>query len=985
MRNESAKGRSDRWRACWRAGRRAVGLGLITMSAGLLAGSPAAAQQGAASLRGTVADSAGAGIAGAVIHLGGTRLGALVDSAGRYEVDGVPGGTYTVIVRAAGFAAESAVVALAPDVRAMHDFVLRRALTRLSAVVVTASPRLNETVAQALEKQRNADNIVSVMSGDEIRALPNANAAEAAARIPGVSTERDEGEGKFVQIRGTEPRLSNVTIDGAHVPGTEQGDRIPKLDAVPSDLLAAITVSKTLTADMDADAIGGSVNLVTKTPEGPPRGYMSGQFGAMSLQSRTQGQGSLMYGGRFGPDDRLGLLLGGTVDRNNRAINDVEPAWAVDGSGRSYPVEWDQRDYLYDRTRYGVGGDADYRFADGGTLFLKGLWSLFHNYGNTYRFDVATAGDSSQAASATGGIGTGATFVRQTSNRTPAEQMYGFTAGGRKPLGRVHLDFALNLAGTRQSIQNYRFNSFEFDGAGGNGVPLAYTTSRTAPGYRFLSATDSAAAYDPANYQLTGYSLSDGLTTGRDLGGEVNALLHYAWGEHQGGFKWGAKLRDETKDYVSRRGSFSPVTTYLLSQALSGFSDPGFYTALAGGYHIGPEPSQGMVTSFENANPADFANRTDSVGDLLSSFSGAERVYAAYVMNTIDVGALRVNAGLRVERTDERYTGHVGTTPVDSAGNATGPTTVTTVPGTQTYTDLFPSLQLRYAVTPATNVRFAVTRAIARPNYGDIAPHLSGTLCATCQYQFGNLSAGNPNLKPQHAWNVDLLAEHYMGRTGVLSAGFFYKRITGFIYDREFVYAGPVAEFRGYYGIQPANGGTGHVTGAEFDYSQRLASLPGALAGLGFDVNWTHTESSAQLLSDTASTAAGLGHPVARTVKLPRQSPDIANVALTYDRGRWSARAAWQYQGANITSYGDGTSTANGDTYFYAHSQIDASVIITLLGDTQLQLQGLDLNNAVFGFFNGTPGTRYGIQREYYGRTFLVGLKYGFGAPSPGA
>ena len=126
-----------------------------------------------------------------MIHLGGTRLGALADSAGRYEVHGVPGGTYTVIVRVAGFAAESAVVALAPDVRAMHDFVLRRALTRLSAVVVTASPRLNETVAQALEQQRNADNIVSVMSGDEIRALPNANAAEAAARIPGVSTERD--------------------------------------------------------------------------------------------------------------------------------------------------------------------------------------------------------------------------------------------------------------------------------------------------------------------------------------------------------------------------------------------------------------------------------------------------------------------------------------------------------------------------------------------------------------------------------------------------------------------------------------------------------------------------------------------------------------------------------------------------------------------------------------------------------------------------
>ena len=150
-------------------------------------------------------------------------------------------------------------------------------------MISKASPRLNETKQLALQQQKTAANIVNVMSGDEIRALPNYNAAEAAARIPGVSTERDEGEGKFVQIRGTEPRLSNVTIDGAHVPGTEGGDRIPKLDDVPADLLGAIQVSKTLRADMDADAIGGSVNLVTKVPEGPPRGYIAAQGGQASL------------------------------------------------------------------------------------------------------------------------------------------------------------------------------------------------------------------------------------------------------------------------------------------------------------------------------------------------------------------------------------------------------------------------------------------------------------------------------------------------------------------------------------------------------------------------------------------------------------------------------------------------------------------------------------------------------------------------------
>jgi hypothetical protein len=158
--------------------------------------------------------------------------------------------------------------------------VLRAIPVELKQVAVIASPRLNETPQPALDKKRKADNIVSVMSGEEIRALPNANAAEAAARIPGVSAERDEGEGKFVQIRGTEPRLSNVTVDGVHVPGTEKGDRIAKLDDVPTDLLGAIEVTKTLTADMEADAIGGSVKLMTKIPEGAPRGYLSGQVGS---------------------------------------------------------------------------------------------------------------------------------------------------------------------------------------------------------------------------------------------------------------------------------------------------------------------------------------------------------------------------------------------------------------------------------------------------------------------------------------------------------------------------------------------------------------------------------------------------------------------------------------------------------------------------------------------------------------------------------
>ncbi len=434
---------------------------------------------GTGSLRGLVTDSAAKPIARVTVHVNGTPLGAVSDTAGVFTVRAIVPGRYWVAYRRGGFAVDSFTVLIRSGETAEHDIQLRPGVVALAGVVVRASPRMNETREEALAVQQGSTNIVSRLSGDEIRALPNANAAEAAARVPGVSTERDEGEGKFVQIRGTEPRLSNVTIDGVHIPGTESGDRISKLDDVPSDLLGAIEVSKTLRADMDADAIGGSVNLVTKVPDGAPRGYVSGQWGQSSLLSRTQGQGGFTYGGRVGDESRFGFLLGGSYDRNNRGINDIEPGWAVDNSGRSYPVEWDQRDYTYGRVRYGLGGDLDYRLSDQSQVWLKGMWSKFYNYGLRYRFDVASGDDSSQAATKTSGIGTGATFTRESSNRTPQEQLWGFTGGGKTLLGALATTYALNYSGTRQSITDYRTSPFSYSGINGNGADIRYDALRS--------------------------------------------------------------------------------------------------------------------------------------------------------------------------------------------------------------------------------------------------------------------------------------------------------------------------------------------------------------------------------------------------------------------------------------------------------------------------------------------------------------------------
>ena len=748
------------------------------------------------SLAGTVRGVGGDVQPGAQIHLGTSRLGAVVDSSGRYAISGIPSGRYAVRVTKLGFAPDTTTIEITDGMTTRFDARLIPAAEILGGVVVKAQ-RLGESQAAALERRASAPNVVTVLSGDDIRALPTLNAAEAAGRIPGVTTERDEGEGKYVQIRGTEPRLSNVTINGAHVPGTQAGSRIPKLDDIPSDVLAAIEVTKTLTAEQDADAIGGSVNLVTKTPEGAPQGYLATQYGQMPLLSRNQYQGGFAYGGRFGEEGKLGFLIGGSADRNNRAINDLEPAWNVDSTGRTFPVEWSQRDYIYRRNRYGVGGDIDYRFVGGSTLYLKGLYSFFENFGTTYVDDVATNATASSFGS-TGdslgvgsrGFGTGAEVTREAYNRTPRETMYGFTMGGSSRLGSLSVKGSVNIAGTAQHERDYRFSPFVYDGPGGQGLTVSYDASNPkVPIFQYVDAAMKAAANAPANFMLTNYFTVDGNTNGYDDGGALNFSAPWQLGEQGPSLlRFGVKMRDERKDFTSNRASFSSNTPFALSNAGIGVSDPNYYDAISNAFTLGVVPNHLVTAAYEDTHA--YQNRTNAARNALASFRGSEKVYAGYVSNQVTVGALEAYLGLRVENTHSSYLGHVQTK--DSTGTASP---VREVPGTQTYTDLFPSVQLKLNIGEGTDARVAVTRGIARPDYSQLAPSLVGSTDLGSRNNPSALTAGNPDLKPQHAWNYDLLVEHFFPSVGVLSGGVFYKQITDVILTRQFTYSGPVTSW----------------------------------------------------------------------------------------------------------------------------------------------------------------------------------------------
>ena len=244
------------------------------------------------------------------------------------------------------------------------------------SVTVTAERVHGE--AEAINRERTAENILQVLPAEVITSLPNANVADAIGRLPSVTLERDEGEGKYVQIRGTEPRYSNVTIDGVNVPSPESDVRQIKLDVIGSDLVESVEINKTLLANMDGDGIGGSVNLRTKTAGDQPMISLYGLGGYTPIQN---GRSADQFGGtvsqRFGKDKRLGILFGGTYDWNGRGIDDLEPAPTVlqcdpgncSGNASRTPSNFgtyntmDIRLYTYYRTRYGFTGSVDYKFS----------------------------------------------------------------------------------------------------------------------------------------------------------------------------------------------------------------------------------------------------------------------------------------------------------------------------------------------------------------------------------------------------------------------------------------------------------------------------------------------------------------------------------------------------------------------------------------------------------------------------------------------
>ena len=952
----------------------------------LLVGRSAAAQTDRGSVAGHVSDPSGGVLQGAQIELQPSAITIISNQQGGYFINNLAPGSYTITVTYVGFAAFTKTLTISAGQTAIVDAKMEVS-SQKDQIIVTADAASGE--AEAVNREKTTDNVLQVMTSEVITSLPNATIADAVGRLPGVSLERDEGEGKYIQIRSLEPRLTNATIDGVNVPSPEANVREIKFDAMPADLVESVEVNKTLQANMDGDGIGGSVNIVTKTAGERPTLDIFGTGGTTPIMGNRN---VVLVGGtvgqRFGADKKWGALIGGSYDWNGRGIHDIEPVpdiatYPVGTTSRFFDTQ-DIRDYQYKRSRWGLTGSTDYKLGEGSDIYLRGIYSSFRDFGDKWVYTLTdnTPGIqllNSNGCSTTGPAG-GAMFEScgagtphfSESNRVPIFNIGSLVLGGKHVLTSSWIAWDVSVSRSEQIhsggdegadfATNATYNNLYPNGSSCQFSP-ALTTRLYIPQWTPICFTE---AYSPANYDLQDINTSFGKSPQLNLQFSGAYGKRYHMGSHLATIEIGGKFRNAHKFDDSYTPTYTPNGSIPMTQFLGRFRDTNYYS---GNYQFGETTDWSKLFNYLNANPSAFTLDPTTVGVNPGNFDLVEKVSAGYVMNTIDFSKIRIVAGVRFEGTNL----FTSTPAFDSNNNFLGNTVMN-----GSYLKVLPSGSVRYNLGHDTDVRVVYSRALSRPDPVDIAQSLSVTLNQTPM----SASFGNPNLKAETANNYDVLMEHYLKPFGIIEGGFFYKQLYDPIVTQSSLKQNytpvpndshyPVGEW---IVSQPVNAGSGWLAGFELAYMQQFTSLPNALGGLGLSANYSWTNSAACGLPGRSDCP-----------RLLRQAPNVFNISPTYDRGRLSLRVGMTFNQTSIYSYQyqDGTDGStptagglygpNGDTYLYSHFQLDAQGSFKLKYGLTVMAYGLNLNNEVFGFYNGQKP--YMIQREYYAPTFAAGMRW---------
>ncbi len=781
--------------------------------------------------------------------------------------------------------------------------------------------------AQAIK--RNSDAILDAVSSDEIGRLPNRNSAEAIESLPGVSLLYDQGEGRFVSIRGASPSLNNVTINGISA-GTPEGDgRTVPLDVIGGELLSSIEVIKAVTPDMDAQAVGGTINVKPPSPFDYDGffGRSSAQIGYEEMSGNSPYAVNGMLGDRFGPDGEWGYLLGGSYSYRDFESRGIFPDdWVVNDTGGAVPEAFKTNQYEIERTRIGFTGTLEHRPAEGTRYFLRTLYSDFQEDEYRQRIQYDYLRDPAFTSPRTGSTasGEGESELRYEEKD---KSFLNVSLGGENRIRDWIADYSLTYAATEteEPNENWEFRGDDLD----FGFDATGFQPRVTPG---------ADAADPASYAFARYREQLELIEEDSFIAGLNFERENIFQSIPGSVKFGVKYRttDKTQDAETPRWVDGSNPFTLADHNLQG---PSIDNEVDGTtYSLGPIMDMDAIRDFTAANidnPALFSFDAQSTLEdgFLDDYDLTEEVFAGYIMAEADFGPWTVLGGVRSERTETDAEGY-------QLANAQ---TVSETQNSGSYTNVLPNLHVRF--TPRENLlfRFAWTNTIGRPGYGQISP--------TRELEFdevepgvfnGEYSEGNPDLDPYESMNFDLSVEYYFPSGGLASAALFYKDIDNPIFGRSTTERDVTFDGRFYEELtlsQPANADSGEITGIEMNYQKTLDFLPSPMDGLGVGASLT--------LVDSELTVPGRED---EDLPFVGQADKLYSLMLFYQKGRFQGVISYDYADDYLDSL-EGEPLA--DIYYNSYGRLDARASFQLSEALGIFLEFENINDEPSHEFQG--------------------------------
>lgn len=815
--------------------------------------------------------------------------------------------------------------------------------------------------AQARAAQQSAPNLISIMTSDEMRKLPDVNTGEAVRRLPGVSLETDEGEGRYVNLRGLDSDLNGTTFDGLRLPPTNNasptgGYRAVTFDSIPSGLVGAITVTKTNMPEQDAEALGGTIEITPKTVPLNGKPFMSGHVGTgyEPLSGTNVNDLSVSAGGRFGftapvstgidaySDKPFSVVASATYYEDQRAISDVEPAFIDSPTLPNNALsEIQQRDYQLHRRRHGYGLDFGFQ-PDANNNYYVRAFDAGHTE-NYVRNMLDITPD--QAATVIGGQITdtlnnpGALAKKlRYEQETISDRV--FMVGGKNKFddGKI-LDYRVGYT-IGEYTKPYDYNStFTYAGpAGSTGITYSPSGQGSTPIYTITGAAANTYT-NPANYTLTGFSNSTASNSDKEKSVASNLSSPVNWGHfEEETLKIGAQLRFREKEQTSPQYTYATIPPISLANASSG-SNITYYNNQ---YQNGPNIIPGYL-------PSQLGSGTlDPVATAQQYLDAKENVYAAYGQYQLTQGKLGILGGVRIETTRDKFSAFA-TTP---AGD------IVPIDKSYDYTNYFPSIQAKYEIAPKLQIRAAFSSTLARPGFNQINPSVFVDVAS------GLITTGNPDLKPATSNNFDLSIEQYLPSAGILSLGIFDKEITNYIvssvsnqsFPANGLYPGSLGANLKVYSY--ANTPSSHVRGLEFNYEQRFNDLQGVLGGLGAGFNWTLVNSSFQIRPGETS-------------MLPSSSKNTGNASVFYDRAGLNLRLGMYYVSEDLFAIGHGPGL---DVYNAARTSLDFGSSYKIAKEYAVYFNAKNLLDTPHTFYEGSSDRV--IQREFYGKTYQVGINF---------